>query len=100
MKKISNTINVIIPKFQTHCGETIWGSLVCNDDIVMIKLDCQGSRLLSHIVSLLISIIHNRHSKYYFYCDAIFWRINGLPLEGNRKDMAQEIIGYIKSFSF
>jgi hypothetical protein len=100
MKKTTDKINVIIPKFQTQCGETVWGAAECNDDIVTIKLDCQGSRLLFHVVTLLTSIIHNRHTKYYSHCDVIFWRVNELPLEGNRKDMAQEILTYIKSFSF
>jgi len=96
-KKINNLV-CQIPKFKTQCGETISGQFSYYNNIMKIELSCQGSQLLFYIANQIVRIIHNRDYKYFTYIEKIFWRINRLPMQGNRKEMAIEIVNYIKFF--
>jgi hypothetical protein len=89
---------IIIPIIKTNCGESCYGDFYFIDNLLHIQLLFEGSQLLEYTCLLFIKIVNNRSIKYLLYAKKIFWRLNKLPIIGNRKEMVEEILNKLIHF--
>ena len=89
---------IIIPPTKTNCGEIFYGSFLYKDNKMTLELFFQGSQLLEQVGISFINIVQNRPIRYLQLAERIFWRINTLPLQGSRREMAKETIIFLSSY--